>query len=85
MDNHLDSEVDTSRQRSNGIKDKRSGARSSSMDSALDRANDENSPLLGNGPNAEPEWDGYREFDGMTWWQRPSVCPDQSLLLSVTN
>jgi hypothetical protein len=46
------------------------------------RPDDEVTPLLGNagdsseaGGNAsqEPQWDGFEDFEGLTWWYRPSV------------
>lgn len=63
--------------------DKRLEARDSlGANSGLDGgANDEVTPLLGNrGPpgdtgigNEAAEWEGFSDFKGMSWWQRPSV------------
>jgi hypothetical protein len=46
------------------------------------RPDDEVTPLLddggsssdddGNG-SSEPQWEGFTDFEGLTWWHRPSV------------
>lgn len=51
---------------------------------SLDRNVDEATPLLGNGAasginsadnghTTEVEWEGYADFEGLSWWRRPSV------------
>jgi hypothetical protein len=46
------------------------------------RPDDEVTPLLANGGDssedaengvAQPEWEGFADFEGLTWWYRPSV------------
>ena len=50
---------------------------------SLNRADDEDTPLLDNGAglsrggpdaNGEHGWDGAAEFKGLSWWKTPSVC-----------
>ncbi len=51
---------------------------------SLDRKVDEATPLLANGGSSginsavdghtiEVEWEGYADFEGLSWWRRPSV------------
>lgn len=44
------------------------------------RSADEITPLLDNNTSeddgkrsGEPEWEGFAEFEGLSWWHRPSV------------
>ena len=46
------------------------------------RPDDEVRPLLGNARDSsedsgdtsqEPQWEGFADFEGLTWWYRPSV------------
>lgn len=40
----------------------------------LSPASDEYGSIHGNLDGTEEEWDGAKDFRGLPWWQRPSVC-----------